>query len=81
MDQMMVDITDAEDLSVGDPVVLLGRDGRQCITAAALGDAAGSFSYELVSGIGMRVPRVYIYNEKEIEIVNRLQCRINLHYN
>ena len=79
MDQMMVDVSELDAVSVGDPVILLGCDGGQCITAAQLGDAAGSFSYELVSGIGMRVPRVYIHNGKEIEIVNRLQCRLNLH--
>lgn len=79
MDQMMVDVTGLKAVSVGDPVILLGCDGEQCITAAQLGDAAGSFSYELVSGVGLRVPRVYIYNGKEVEIINRLQCRLNLH--
>jgi len=79
MDQMMIDITGLDTVSIGDPVILLGGAGEHCITAAQLGDVAGSFSYELVSGIGMRVPRVYIYNGRQIEFVNRLQCRLNLH--
>ncbi len=73
MDQMMVDVSDLADVQVGEKVVLMGRDGEEQITAAQVGDAAGSFSYEFVSGIGMRVPRVYYYNGKVVEIVNRLQ--------
>lgn len=72
MDQMMVDVSDLENASVGEQVVLMGCDGEECITAAQVGDAAGSFSYEFVSGIGMRVPRVYFYNGKPVKIVNRL---------
>lgn len=73
MDQMMVDVSGLEDVQIGEKVVLMGRDGEEQITAAQVGDAAGSFSYEFVSGIGMRVPRVYYYYGKEVEIVNRLQ--------
>lgn len=73
MDQMMVDVSALENVQVGERVVLMGRDGEEQLTAAEVGDAAGSFSYEFVSGIGMRVPRVYNYNGKEIKIINRLQ--------
>ena len=61
-----------EDARVGEQVVLMGRDGEESITAAQVGDAAGSFSYEFVSGIGPRVSRVYYYNGKPITVVNRL---------
>ncbi len=73
MDQMMVDVSGLEDVQVGEQVVLMGRDGEEQLTAAQVGDAAGSFSYEFISGIGIRVPRVYYYNEKKIKIVNWLQ--------
>ena len=36
MDQMMVDVSELDAVSVGDPVILLGCDGGQCITAAQL---------------------------------------------
>ncbi len=72
MDQMMVDVSALERVNVGDQVVLLGRDGEESITAAQAGDAAGSFSYEFVSGIGLRVPRVYYYDGKPVQVVNRL---------
>ncbi len=73
MDQMMVDVSDIENVQVGESVVLMGCDGEEQLTAAQVGDTAGSFSYEFVSGIGMRVPRVYYYNGKEVKLINRLQ--------
>lgn len=73
MDQMMVDVSELKNVQVGEQVVLMGCDGKEQLTAAQVGDTAGSFSYEFVSGIGMRVPRVYYYDGKEIKIVNRLQ--------
>ena len=59
MDQMMVDVTDIPGVTMGDRVVLLGRDGQETITAQELGAAAGSFSYEQLCAVGHRVERVY----------------------
>jgi alanine racemase len=58
MDQFMVDFGD-EDVTVGEEVVLFGpgRDGEA--TAQEWGDAIGTISYDLVTGIGSRVPRRY----------------------
>ena len=72
MDQMMVDVSALDDVSVGERVVLMGQDGEEFITAAQVGDTAGSFSYEFVSGIGPRVSRVCYYNGKPVKVVNRL---------
>jgi alanine racemase len=58
MDQFMVDIGDAP-VEVGDEVVLLGRDGDAEITADEWADRLGTISYEIVCGIGRRVPRSY----------------------
>lgn len=60
MDQMMVDITNVPDAKIEDPVVLIGKDGNDRITAEEVGEAAYSFNYELVCGIARRVPRVYM---------------------
>ena len=59
MDQIMVDISDIEDVHVEDKVTLVGRDGDEFISAEEVADAAGSFNYELVCHIGKRVKRVY----------------------
>jgi len=62
MDQCMVDVTDIPNVSAGDPVVLLGSKDEG-ICADALADIVGTISYEVVCGIGKRVPRVYIKSE------------------
>lgn len=69
MDQIMVDVTDM-DVHQGDKVVLVGKDGENFISAEEVANAAGSFNYEFVCGINMRVPRVYIKNGKPYKTVN-----------
>ncbi len=59
MDQMMVDVTDIPEAAPGDTVTLMGRDGREAITAEALAEAAGSFNYEQLCAIARRCPRYY----------------------
>lgn len=59
MDQTMVDVTEIENVAVGDEVTILGRDGDEVITAKELADKAGTISYEILCGITKRVPRIY----------------------
>jgi alanine racemase len=59
MDMMMVDITDLPQANVGEEVVLIGRQGDEAITADELAELAGTIPYEILCGIGPRVPRVY----------------------
>ena len=58
MDQLMVDVTDIPNVTTGDSVVLLGSK-EEGICADDLADIVGTISYEIVCGIGKRVPRVY----------------------
>jgi alanine racemase len=59
MDQIVVDVGDA-DVGIGDEVVLLGRQGDAEITADEWAGLLGTISYEVVCGIGPRVPRRYV---------------------
>ncbi len=59
MDQLMADVTDIADVSVGDTVTLLGRDGDDVITMEELGELSGRFNYEFACLITPRVPRIY----------------------
>jgi len=59
MDQLIVDCGDDE-VSVGDEVVLLGRQGDEQISADDWARAAGTISWEILCGIGARVPRVVV---------------------
>ena len=58
MDQLMVDVGD-ELVEAGDEVVLIGRQGDAEITATEWADVLDTISYEIVTGIGARVPRTY----------------------
>lgn len=59
MDQLMVEVTDGPAVSVGDPVVLLGRQGDEEITAQEWAERLGTIAYEVVCGFGPRLPRTY----------------------
>src|SRR5215469_4572435 len=58
MDQVVVDFGD-EPVAVGDEVVLFGPVDDGEATAQEWGDTLGTISYEIVTGIGGRVPRSY----------------------
>jgi alanine racemase len=59
MDQFLVDGGQAE-LAVGDEVCLLGRQGEEAVTADEWAALLGTINYEIVCGVGARVPRIYI---------------------
>ncbi len=59
MDMTMVDVTDVPGAAEGDEVVLLGARGGEAIDADELADRAGTISYEILCGVGRRVPRRY----------------------
>lgn len=59
MDQFMVDCGD-DSVAVGDDVVLLGDQGAEHIGADEWADRLGTIGYEIVCGIGPRVPRRYL---------------------
>lgn len=67
MDQFMVDVTDIDNVCVGDRVTLFGKDGDSCITIEEISAMAHSFNYEFVCDIGKRIPRVYYRHGKVIE--------------
>ena len=60
MDQLVVDCGDDESVRPGDEVVLLGRQGDEEITADDWAAMAGTISYEVVCGVGPRMPRIVL---------------------
>jgi len=59
MDFIMADVTHIPHVSVGDEVIVMGRQGREQITAEEIAKKIDSISYEVLCLIGKRVPRVY----------------------
>jgi len=59
MDQIMVDVGDNR-IKIGDEAVLIGIQGKNKITAEELADLSNTIPYEIVCGLGSRIPRVYV---------------------
>ncbi len=59
MDQLLADCGPDPDVAAGDEVVLIGRQGAQDISADEWAELLETISYEIVCGVGPRVPRLY----------------------
>ncbi len=60
MDQIMVDVGNIKNVSVGDEVVLIGRQNHDAITAEELAAICHTIPYEVTCWINSRVPRIFI---------------------
>ncbi len=60
MDQFVVDVTHIPGVAQDDPVMLLGQQGGERITADELAAHAETINYEITTGLLPRVPRRYI---------------------
>jgi alanine racemase len=60
MDQIVVDCGPDASVRPGDEVVLLGTQGSETITADDWAAMLGTISYEVVCGVGPRMPRVLV---------------------
>ena len=58
MDQTIVEVTDGPEVSPGDPVVLLGSQGVEEVTAQEWAERLDTIPYEVVCGFSVRLPRV-----------------------
>jgi alanine racemase len=56
MDMCMLDVTSVSDVRTGDDVVLFGKG----LPVEEMASLIGTINYEVVTGIGKRVPRVYV---------------------
>lgn len=64
MDQITVNVTDILDVSLGDPVTLIGSQDSLDQTADDLADQAGTISYEILTALLPRVPRIFVSQKK-----------------
>jgi alanine racemase len=61
MDMTMVDVTGLRPCRIGDEAVLLGHQGPEEITVSQIAEWAQTNPYEILCGLGPRVPRVIIH--------------------
>lgn len=59
MDMMVCKLESADKVTVGDEVVLIGKQGNEEISADEIADHANTISYEILTNIGKRVKRIY----------------------
>lgn len=71
MDQLMLDITDAPQLAVGDTVTVFG-DGAGLCTADAIAHATDTINYEVVCAVGERVPRFFLRHDIMVGVSDNL---------
>lgn len=60
MDQVIVDCEDDSEIAVGDEVVFLGSQGSESVSPNEWADLIGTINYEIITGIGFRVPRILV---------------------
>ncbi len=60
MDQMMVDITDSNDIKVGSTMLLLGSDGDKSISPVDWANKCNSIPWEILCSFKNRLPRVQV---------------------
>jgi len=60
MDMTVVDISDVEGIVVGDTATLIGSYGEARITLDEVAELAGTISYEILTGLARRLPRVWV---------------------
>ncbi|HET7294880.1 MAG TPA: alanine racemase [Vicinamibacteria bacterium] len=67
MDFTMLDVTERPDVQEGDEAVVFGDDP----TAWDVADWAGTNAWEVLTSVGLRVPRVYVDDGREVEVLSR----------
>ncbi len=60
MDQCMLQLDEVPEARIGDEVVLIGRQGKETITANDLARDWGTIPYEVMCGLADRIPRFYL---------------------
>lgn len=68
MDQMMIDVTEAN-AKIGDEVILYGGECKE-ISIDHIAGAIGTITNEVVCNVSSRVPRVAVRNGEMLEVVN-----------
>ncbi|PFK30935.1 alanine racemase [Bacillus cereus] len=73
MDQLMLDVTNAMPVHVGDEVVFYGKQGEKEILVEEIADMLGTINYEVTCMLDRRIPRVYKENDETTAVVNILR--------
>jgi len=73
MDMCTVDVTHISNCKIGDEVVLLGQQEKECVSANEIAAKAQTISYEILCALGKRAPRVFLQKGKHKTVEPRLK--------
>jgi alanine racemase len=73
MDMCTIDVTNIPGCSIGDEVVLLGKQGQEYLSANEIAAKAKTISYEVLCALGKRAPRVFLQKGKTGVVEPRLR--------
>jgi len=60
MNMVVIDVTDAENVRIGDEVVLIGNQGGTVISVSSFSDMNNSMNYELLTRLPEHIPRLVV---------------------
>lgn len=63
MDWTILDVSEIENVKIGDEVILIGEQNGLKISAADLAELTDTISYEITCGINRRVTKIYVGSE------------------
>ena len=72
MDQCMIDVTNVNNIAIGDDVIMFGKSDDIELPVESLAEKMGTINYEILCVIGKRIPRVYFRGGKVEEVHNYL---------
>lgn len=70
MDQLLIDVTDLPPVSLGERVVVFGT--APALTAQELAALNDTIGYEVVCGVGERVPRLYTRDGQVVDVLDNI---------
>ena len=77
MDQTMIDISDIDDVKIGDTALLYGEYKDMKLDIFEIAKIANTNVYDLICWINMRIPRVYLEGNKVVRVVDYLSTEKN----
>lgn len=73
MDFLMLDVTRALPVQIGDEVVLYGNQGHMHIHVDEVAAQLQTINYEITCMLSHRIPRIYLSKGEQVALVNRLR--------
>ena len=70
MDQTMIDVSDIDDISIGDEITVFGKDSP--VSVYDYSEIHKTIPHEVMCNIAMRVPRVYFRHGKLDSVLDNL---------